>query len=173
MMWRFFILFALTQLLNGCDDQPTAELQSWMEHSRNQVQTKMQKLPAPVSFEAYTYKPAERLDPFDAKKIYAGFSAEGAVSGSLQPDPHRHREPLEAYMIDQLKMVGTLRRPGYSLALVEAEKIIYQIRVGSYLGQDLGKVVKINENSIEIDEMVQDSSGSWNLRRAQLSLKEK
>ena len=118
------------------------------------LQTKIKKLPPPVSFEAYTYKPAERLDPFDAKKIYAGFSAETAVAGSLQPDPHRHREPLERYMIDQLKMVGTLRRTGYSLALIEAEKIIYQVRVGSHLGQDMGKVVRINEDSIEIDEMV-------------------
>ena len=144
-----------------------------MEQSHSKVQSNIQKLPPPVSFEAYTYKPAERLDPFDAKKIYAGFSAESAVAGSLQPDPHRHREPLEAYLIDQLRMVGTLRRPGYSIALIEAEKIIYQVRVGSYLGQDLGKVVKIDENNIDIDEMVQDSSGSWNLRRTQLSLKEK
>jgi type IV pilus assembly protein PilP len=173
MMRRFFMLTIFSLMLMGCDDQPAAELKSWIEHSRRQVQPTIQKLPPAVVFMAYTYKPADRLDPFDAKKIYATSPADSPNAGALQPDSHRHREPLEAYTIDQLKMVGTLHRKGNSLALIEAEKIIYQVRLGNYLGQDLGKVVKIEEKSMDIDEMIQDATGNWNLRRIQLSLKEK
>lgn len=172
-MQRLFIPPVFALLLTGCDDQPTAELKSWMDQSRRQVKSSIQQLPPAVAFVAHIYKPDNRLDPFDNKKIIAASSAESATAGLVQPDQHRHREPLEAYMMDQLKMVGTLRRKGYSIALIEAEKKIYQVKLGSYLGQDLGKVIKIDEKSIEVDEMIQDATGNWNLRRIQLSLKEK
>ncbi len=168
-----FIVMAFVLFIAGCEDQSVSELRSWMQEARSQVKSSEKKSPPPDSYKAHMYQPGDRLDPFDIKKMHAAALVEGSLAGMLQPDQKRYRDLLESYPIEQLKMVGSLRRPGHMLALIEAEKIIYQVKVGSYLGQDQGKVVKIEEKNIEIEEMVQDANGNWNSRRTQLSLKEK
>jgi type IV pilus assembly protein PilP len=69
-------------------------------------------------------------------------------------------------------MVGSLGRPGQSVALVEVGKILYQLRKGSHLGQDLGEVITIMDGSIEIEETIQEANGNWIKRRVQLSMRE-
>lgn len=167
-----FVLVAALLMVFGCGDQPISALRVWMDQARKQSKPSEKKTLPLDAFAAYEYRAAGRLDPFDLKKINASALGEANAAGA-EPDRQRHHEPLESYAIDQLKMVGTLRRSGYSLALIEAEKIIYQVRVGNYLGQDQGRVVKIDEKQIEIEEMVQEASGNWIGRRTQLSLKEK
>ena len=159
-------------VLCGCDEQGQAELRQWMEQTRRQHQPPPPALPSPQIFHPYVYDPAGRTDPFDTQKMAAGFALEQRGAGQLQPDLTRQREALEAYRLDQLKMVGSLRRAGLALGLIEVEKMIHQVRVGSYLGQDLGRVVAIGESAIELDEMVQDTSGNWVRRHAQLHLQE-
>jgi type IV pilus assembly protein PilP len=51
-------------------------------------------------------------------------------------------------------MIGSLGRPGQSVALVEVGKILYQLRKGNHLGQDLGEVINIMDGSIEIEETI-------------------
>jgi type IV pilus assembly protein PilP len=69
-------------------------------------------------------------------------------------------------------MVGSLGRPGQSVALVEVGKILYQLRKGNHLGQDLGEVITIMDGSIEIEETVQEANGNWLKRRVQLSMRD-
>jgi type IV pilus assembly protein PilP len=69
-------------------------------------------------------------------------------------------------------MIGSLGRPGQSIALVEVGKILYQLRKGNHLGQDLGEVINIMDGSIEIEETIQEANGTWVKRRVQLSMRE-
>jgi type IV pilus assembly protein PilP len=69
-------------------------------------------------------------------------------------------------------MVGSLGRPGQRVALVEVGKILYQLRKGNHLGQDLGEVITIMDGSIEIKETIQEANGNWIKRRVQLSMRE-
>jgi type IV pilus assembly protein PilP len=69
-------------------------------------------------------------------------------------------------------MIGSLGRPGQSVALVEVGKILYQLRKGNHLGQDLGEVINIMDGSIEIEETIQEANGTWVKRRVQLSMRE-
>ena len=48
----------------------------------------------------------------------------------------------------------------------------YQVRVGSYIGQNYGRITKITENSIQLREIVQDGVGEWIERDAVLELQE-
>ena len=167
------LLAGLLLTLNGCEDAATVALKAWMEQTRHQTQPPPPKLALPLSLQSFRYEAAQRADPFDSKNIAAGFAASHSASAGLQPDLQRGREPLEAFPLDSLKMVGILRRPGLAIGLIEADKTIYQAKLGNYLGQDLGRVVAISERAIEIDEMVQDPGGNWNHRRVQLNLQEK
>ena len=55
---------------------------------------------------------------------------------------------------------------------MKADNLIYQVKVGSYLGQNYGKITKINENSIQLREIAQDATGDWIERSASLDLQE-
>jgi len=46
------------------------------------------------------------------------------------------------------------------------------VRVGNYIGQNFGKILKISESHIEINEIVQDAAGEWTERLATLELQE-
>jgi type IV pilus assembly protein PilP len=50
--------------------------------------------------------------------------------------------------------------------------LLYQVRVGSYLGQNYGKVVKLTETELTMREIVQDAAGEWIERQAKLQLQE-
>ena len=53
------------------------------------------------------------------------------------------------------------------------DKLLYQVKVGNYLGQNYGKVTKIAETEVTIREIVQDGVGEWVERIATLQLQEK
>jgi type IV pilus assembly protein PilP len=158
--------------LAGCSEAPEQDLRAWMSEIRQQSQPVSFDLPPSPVFEEFHYQAAGRLDPFDVAKISASLGAEFNATG-LQPDTHRAREPLESYPLDSLRLVGNMRRPGQVVALVEADKVIHQVHLGSHLGPDMGKVIAISEGAIEIEEMVQDAANTWAKRRARLVLQEK
>ena len=69
-------------------------------------------------------------------------------------------------------MVGSLNKSGAPTALVKVDNLIYQVKVGDYLGQNYGKVIRITESSIQLREIAQDATGDWMERSASLDLQE-
>lgn len=165
-------LALISILLTGCSEVPEHDLRSWMSETKRQSHPVPVELPPRPAIEEFRYEASGRLDPFDLTKISASLSAELNANG-LQPDTHRAREPLESFPLDSLRLVGNIRRQGQVVALVEADKVIHQIHLGSHLGPDMGKVIAISEGAIEIEEMVQDTGNTWAKRRARLVLPEK
>lgn len=172
MMRRLLPAYALL-LLTACDEQANSALKQWIEQTRRDMKPQVQALPQAETFPSFQYRAADRADPFDTKKLAAGFG-DGMLAGEgLQPDRQRSREPLENYPLESLKMVGSIRRSKQVMGLIDVDKVIHQVRQGSHLGQNYGKVVAIEDEAILIDEMVQDANGSWLMRRAQIVLQEK
>jgi type IV pilus assembly protein PilP len=50
--------------------------------------------------------------------------------------------------------------------------LLYQVKVGNYLGQNFGKVTKVTETEVSLREIVQDAAGEWIERQASLQLQE-
>jgi type IV pilus assembly protein PilP len=119
----------------------------------------------------FRYQAGERTDPFDLSKLSTIDAA--AISNTPQPDLRRPREPLETFPLDSLQLIGNLRRGKDVVALIQADKLIYSVRIGAHLGQDLGKVIAINDKTVDIDEWVADSTGGWVRRQTQLVLQER
>ena len=83
---------------------------------------------------------------------------------------HHVTEPLERFSLDSLSMVGVLSRDNENWALILApDGRTYQVNVGSYIGQNLGKVVSITNDQVNIIEMISDGE-SWTKRPAVLKL---
>ena len=91
----------------------------------------------------------------------------------LAAEINRRKEPLEAYPLDSMSMVGSVAKHGQPYALLKVDNLLYQVKVGDYLGQNYGKITKITETEISLREIVQDAAGEWIERPGSLQLQEK
>ena len=158
--------------LTGCSASED-QLQTWTEQQRREVKFGLQALPAPSRFEPQSYEAQSGLDPFDAHRLMSAMKLESAqASPRLAAQLNRRREPLEVFELQTMAMTGTLLRQGRAVALVSVDRMLYQVRVGDYMGQNNGRVVKIEEGRIELREVVQEASGDWVERAASLQTQE-
>jgi len=75
--------------------------------------------------------------------------------------------------LDSLSMVGSVTRDGRAYALLRADNLLYQVRVGEYIGQNYGKVQRITETEVTLREIVQDAIGEWVERTSTLQLQDR
>jgi type IV pilus assembly protein PilP len=68
-------------------------------------------------------------------------------------------------------MMGTLELDNELWGIVRSpDGTIHRVQVGNYLGRNHGKVVGISEESIDLNEIIQDGQGGWQERTAALAL---
>ena len=167
------LLLGCTALLSGCFGDDQSELRSWMDGVRKDTPVRIEKISKPKDFAPFEYKVDGRLDPFDNIKLTNLLQRLSDKSSSgKRPDLNRRRESLEAYPLDALKMVGVMERGKMTFALVMADKTLYEIKMGNYVGQNFGMVTKITESEVLIKELAQDAAGDWVERDASLQLQE-
>jgi type IV pilus assembly protein PilP len=160
-------------LLAGCAEGGLQELKQWMEAERGKTPVTVQKLAPPKSFTPFVYEAKNEVDPFSAAKLSVALAkAQANTPGKLKPDLERRKDPLEAFPLDSIKMVGTLQKPSMNYALLQVDKSVYQIKVGNHVGQNFGMVTRIGETEVEVKEIVRDASGEWVERPAKLELQE-
>jgi type IV pilus assembly protein PilP len=113
------------------------------------------------------------VDPFSAQKLSVAIKQEARQPNSLlASELNRRKEPLEAYPLDSMSMVGSVAQGPQPFALLRVDNLLYQVKVGDYLGQNYGRVVRIAETDVTIREIVQDAAGEWIERQANLLLQE-
>lgn len=153
-------------LLSGCGADSYKDLRDWMAEQGKGVKGKLDPLPQMKPYEPFAYNAFDLPDPFKPRKI------EPTKGGSkLAPDLNRRREPLEAYPLESLNMVGTLERGKTTYALVRTpDKDLYQVRQGNYVGQNFGVVINVTDAEIRLRELVQDGAGDWTERSSTLQL---
>ena len=169
---RALLCFLLPGLLAACGDGGLQEVRQWMDETRRQTRVVVPKLTEPKKFTPFTYAGKSAADPYSPAKFVNAMATPAASGNRFQPNMDRRREPLESFPLDNLKMVGTLRKQGASFALVQAEHTVFQARVGNYIGQNYGQVTKITDSEVELKETVQDAAGEWVERTAKLELQE-
>jgi type IV pilus assembly protein PilP len=123
-------------------------------------------------YEPVPYKAFDQTDPFSSTKIELVTKSASSAGGGLKPDFNRPKEPLEAYPLESLKMVGVLQQRKASFALVKADVGLYRVKVGNYMGQNFGLITTITESQIQLRELIQDPAGDWAERQSTLQLQE-
>ncbi|XHS80049.1 pilus assembly protein PilP [Burkholderiaceae bacterium UC74_6] len=160
-------------LLAGCSSDAD-ELHQWMEQQRRDARPTVKPLEPPKKFLPEPYTAGGLVDPFSVQKLSVAVKAEATQPNSLlTAEMNRRREPLEAYPLDSVSMVGSLTRKDQRYALLRVDNLLYQVKVGDYLGQNFGKIMKISETDITLREIVQDAAGEWIERTSTLQLQEK
>lgn len=177
MKWASLCLGCAVGLtLVGCSGSGEDELRQWMGEQRSQVRPKLMPLVEPKKFVPQAYTQESVIDPFSLQKLTQALKRDSTQSVAnttlIAPELARRKEALEAYPVDSMVMVGSLRRAGQPVALVRIDNLLYQVRVGNYLGLNYGRVTKIDESELTLREIVQDSTGDWVERSASLVLQE-
>lgn len=165
--WRPAALgLAMAFMLGGCAPG-TSDLQAWVADVKARPPKPLDPLPVMRQFESFEYAAQHLRDPFSAPA-----PEQDAVSdSSLRPDPTRRKEPLEAYPLDSLDMVGTLGAGAEMVALLmDPDRVVHKVVAGDYLGQSDGRIDAIFEDRIELTELVPDGAGGWMERKAQVAL---
>ena len=150
------------------------ELQQWMEQQRREVKPNVKPLQPPKKFDPQPYSAAQSVEPFSNQKLTVAIKQESRQPNSLlSGELNRRKEPLESYPLDGVRMVGSLAKSGLPFALLKVDNLLYQVKVGDYLGQNYGRITKIAETEIALREIVQDAAGEWIERVSTLQLQEK
>lgn len=170
-MRRLLIPLAVL-MLAGCGSD-IEELRQWMEQQRKETKPSVTPLLPPKKFLPQPYDSGSTVDPFSAQKLSVAIKQEAAQPNSLlTAEINRRKEPLEAYPLDNMSMVGSLTRDKQRYALLRVDNLLYQVKAGDYLGQNFGRITKISETEITLREVVQDTAGEWIERTSTLQLQE-
>jgi type IV pilus assembly protein PilP len=162
------ILTMLILGLSGCGGSGMEDLEKFVAEAGRDMQGKIEPLPQVRLYEPFAYNAFDLPDPFKPRKL-----AIGGGGGGLQPDLTRPKEPLEAFSLETLKMVGALEKKGLIHAVIQTpDKAIYHVHKGNYVGQNFGMITRITANTVLLREIIQDSSGDWAERTSTLTLQE-
>lgn len=156
------LLMGLT--LSACSSDMD-DLEAYVAEVKARKSAAIEPIPQLKQFEAFSFDPADRRDPFTEVQQISS-SSEGP-----RPDLNRNREPLEEYPLDGLRMVGTIQTPFGTFALVKApDNVVHRVTVKNHMGQNYGQIIGISETEISLLELVPDGFGAWIQRSASLAL---
>lgn len=143
-MRRLVIVIAVTVSVAGCTERES--VQAFVRNAQVTSQGIPPAPPSPVN-EPATYDAFHLRDPFAVPR-----------RPGVRREEDRQREPLEAYSLETLSMIGTLQRYRKVHALVRTpDNRVFQVGVGSRMGQHLGRVTAIRESAITLMEWVPGS----------------
>jgi type IV pilus assembly protein PilP len=163
-------------VLAACGSSDQEELQQWMTAQRDIARPMVTPLKQPTKFTPQTYGQEGAIEPFSNQKLVQALKRDSSQATSnaalITPELSRRKEPLESTPLDSVAMVGSLTKAGRPVALVRVDNLIYQVRVGNYLGQNYGRITSVTEANVVLREIVQDAAGEWTERPATLQLLE-
>jgi len=167
---RLLFAIAAVAALASCGGEQYSDLRQFVKEADKLPHGRIPPLPDVKPYEPLTYDAYNLVDPFKPRKIEP---PKNAASGGIQPDLTRRKEPLEAYPLENLHMVGTLQQNNATYALVKSpDNNLFRVKPGNYIGQNFGLISEISESTIKLKEIVQDSGGDWTERISTLTLSE-
>ncbi|EPZ17189.1 hypothetical protein M622_00040 [Thauera terpenica 58Eu] len=163
------LILACAAILAGCSSSgEQQDINAWMDEQTKGMRGAVRTLPEIKPFPVVEYLGPSVDDPFRKGRM----DVERRASTALRPDLDRRKEPLEAYPLESLRMVGVLSQGNTIHALVLAGKNLHQVKVGNYVGQNFGVVTYIGDGDLSLKEIVEDVNGDWVERISTLTLQE-
>lgn len=167
-------LFALA----GCVSNDISDLDQWTEEVLARPGGRIEPLPEIKPYEAYAYQSAieGKVDPFELFYAQRAAKSQEVADTGLTKELEmelkvRNREELEQFELDSLKMVGTMDDSEQLWAIIaDPSGIVHRVTVGNYAGRNIGKIVNIFEDRLELREIVRNSQGRWEERQAAIAL---
>ena len=164
---------ACVVLLAACSGDQHSDLRNELNEMTKGLRGRVDPLPQVRPYEPVPYQAENEVDPFRPDRIQVAAAAGSAAAASgKQPDLDRPREPLEAFPLESIQMVGSLTQGRETFGLVKAGPNLYRVKKGNYMGQNFGVITGIDEVQISLKELIQEGSGEWIERASALQLQE-
>jgi type IV pilus assembly protein PilP len=170
-MRRFLVLTGVL-LLAGCGGEQYGDLKQELNALTKDLRGRVDPLPQVKPYEPVPYKGEGEVDPFRPDRINVAAVGGASAGTGIRPDMDRPREPLEAFPLESIRMVGTLTRNKETFGLVRAGTNLFRVKKGNYLGQNFGVITGIDESQISLKELIQEGGGDWVERTSALQLQE-
>jgi len=171
---RALLCVCLALALGGCGGESHQDLRAWMQEQGKGVKGKLDPLPQVKPYEPVPYTAEGQIDPFRPQRIDVAQRklSPSASNSRIEKERDRPKEPLEAFPLESIQMMGTITQDRETFALVKAGPNLYRVRKGNYMGQNFGVVTGIDESQITLKELIQDGGGEWVERNSALQLVE-
>lgn len=153
-------------LLAGCGSSDDSELTRYIDSVKSKGARPIAPIPVFEPLEKFSYpENEERRNPF--KPIAIENQSDVAA-----PNINRPKQPLEAFALDSLKFVGVLELGRTKWALIrQSNGMVSRVRPGDYMGKHYGQVLKISNDTIDIEETVQ-VNGLWEKKKITMNMHE-
>ncbi len=164
---KTFVATLITCLALTACSKDNSDLYEFIEQTKNTSVGSVQPIPQFQPYESFTYSASDLRDPF----VAAVDLNEQATPTGPAPDKRRPRQPLEAFPLDTLAMVGILEQQDNQWALIkDPQNVVHRVQLGNYMGRNEGRVVEITESNIRLIEIVPDGIGGYIEREAAIAI---
>ena len=161
------ISFSLLSI-SACS-QDISDLQTFIAQTKSAHVGSVKPIPQFKPYESFSYSAAELRDPFVANVDLD--NDETTKTSLLNPDSSRPRQPMEAFPLDTLSMVGTLEQNEQLWGLIkDPQNMVHRVQVGNYMGQSEGRIIEINDSAVYLVEIVPDGIGGYIERDASIAI---
>ncbi len=170
---RHFAIALACLALSACgSERHLDEVRQFVKESDSIPRGNIPPLPEVKPYEPYEYAAYDLIDPFVPRKIEPPAPPK-QQRDDPRLDPNRRKGPLEAFPLENLKMVGTLQQKKDIYALIKTpDNNLHRVKAGDFIGQNFGRITDISEAALKLKELVQDSGNEWKEEERTLLLQE-
>lgn len=168
----YLVVLLAAALVTGCGRDEHGDLKQELGQLTKDVRGRVDPLPQVRPYEPVPYTSEGQIDPFRPERIEVAKSGGPPALKGRAPDTSRPKEPLEAFPLDSIQMLGSITQSEETFALVKAGANLYRVKKGNYMGQNFGVITAIDDSQIALKEIVQDGAGEWVERVSSLQLVE-
>jgi len=166
-------IVATGALLGSCGGDEHKGLRQELAEATKDFRGQVPPLPQVKAYEPVPYTAEGMTDPFRPERLeVARTDQPEKVNAKLAEQEKRVKEPLEAFPLESIQMLGTITQAKETFALVKAGPNLYRVKKGNYMGQNFGLITAVEEGQINLKEVVQDSGGDWVERSTMLQMSE-
>jgi type IV pilus assembly protein PilP len=174
MIWqkKYFLLIVMCMSLNGCLVESEDELKQYIAEVQAKPGRPIPPIPEIQVYQSESYSQAEKRSPFEMEvKSNNQLEQIKQPETGVKPDLDRLPEPLEAFPLDSLRMVGILTKgPNTWALIVDKSGLIHRVTLGDHIGQNYGRITSITEKEIQLVEIISDGRGGWREVDASLAM---
>lgn len=168
MMWRRIAIGLFALMLSGCNDSQH-NLHAFVSAVRSGPEAAIKPVTATsIRVPQSDFSDNQRA-PFAPVAPSSGAST--APVPTIRPDGNRPPEPLEAFPLGKLAIVGTITVGNVQYALIQApDNVVYHARTGDHAGLNYGEITAIGDHGVILSETIPNGAGGYKTRRARIPL---